>query len=184
MGQGNHRRHPAAPQIETQQARIALPRAEPDARRQHSLWRLVALVTVIIGAAAAGAAAGAVITNRQPENPASSGVAPSAETIHAQDVRLCTTYAIANSAMPNPDTAAMDVLPGANAIRSALLSNPVASIDIRRAMTDVVNVLDSLMAAYGHVRTSAGWAQPPQYMKADAQAAYDRAWRVCGLNRK
>ena len=52
------------------------------------------------------------------------GGAPSPAEIHAQDVSLCTSYAIINTAIPTPDTTGSDLLPAVAALQNALAENP------------------------------------------------------------
>jgi hypothetical protein len=105
---------------------------------------------------------------------------PSAETIRTQTVQLCTAYAIINSAMPNPQQNAMQVLPGVNGLRWALAENPAASPDIRAAITDAVHTYDAVIASFGKVRTR-GLAEPPPYDVQQAQQVFDHVWDVCQL---
>lgn len=148
--------------------------------------RALLLCVAVMVAALAGGAVGAVITNQlqhrdtPPSAAASTPPAPSAEAIHAADVRLCTAYATINSAMPNPQTSALEVLPGVNGLRLALAENPNASREVRDAVTDVVYNYDALIASFGKVRTR-GLAEPPTYNMDNAQRVLDRAWNVCQL---
>jgi hypothetical protein len=150
--------------------------------------RLVAAIgaTAVVSAVAGGLVGGGLVTARQsdPVEPRPTATAappaPTADQVHAADVQLCTSYAISNASMPDPQESALQILPGANALRTALMENPDAAPEIRSAMVDVIGTYDALMASFGKVRTR-GYAEPPVYSKDRAQASYDRAWDVCQL---
>ena len=103
--------------------------------------------------------------------------------MHAQDVALCTRYAVVNTTQPRTDRRALDILPAATALENALADNPNASTPVRVAITDVVSVYYARIATYGEVRTR-GLAEPPTHDLAKEQAAYDQVWAVCGLDEK
>lgn len=144
------------------------------------------LCVAVMVAALAGGAVGAVVTNQLQHRDPSPGAAPSAppapsaEAIHAADVRLCTAYVTINAAMPKPQNSGMEVLPGVNGLRLALAENPNASREIRDAITDVVYNYDALIAAFGEVRTR-GLAEPPKYDMDKSRRILDHAWDVCQL---
>lgn len=163
------------------------PATAPGPKRPNTGRFAALVVAAIVVAGLLGGIAGALIThqtdsrqsqanNAQPQAPA----APSAETIQAQDVQLCTAYATINSAMPKPQDNALQVLPGVNGLRLALAENPAASPEIRAAITDVVHSYDALIAAFGKVRTR-GLAEPPTYDVAQAEQLLTRAWNTCQL---
>lgn len=162
---------------------------QPTPRKRSGLWRSIAVAGAIIVAAVGGGAVGALITNSaqpQPNPPAAAPAmppeaAPSADTIHTQDVQLCTAYAIINTATPKPDTRGMDLLPSATAIQNAIAAHSDASMEVRDALGAVVDSYYARIAAYVPVRTR-GLAEPPAYDMAAAQASYDRAWSVCRLD--
>lgn len=121
-----------------------------------------------------------VVTN-EPGTETASSTPPSATEVHAQDVALCTRYAVVNTTQPRTDRRALDILPAAAALENALTDNPHASASVRAAITDVVSVYYARIAAYGEVRAR-GLAEPPPHNVGDEQAAYDQVWSVCGLD--
>lgn len=112
-----------------------------------------------------------------PRNPTTPGDLPT----HAQDVGLCTRYATINSAIPKPYDNAMDILPAASALQAALEDYPGASEPIRQAMSDVVAAYYARIAVFGGVPRQ-GLAEPPPDDRQSAQAAYDKAWEICGFD--
>lgn len=109
------------------------------------------------------------------------GAPPSATEVHAQDVSLCTSYAIINSAIPRPDRVGSDLLPSVTALKVALAENPDASAPVRVAVTDIASVYEARVAEHGKVRTR-GLAEPPPYTLDAEKAAVDQVWTVCGLD--
>lgn len=109
------------------------------------------------------------------------GGAPSPAEIHAQDVSLCTSYAIINTAIPTPDTTGSDLLPAVAALQNALAENPYASPPVRAAVTDMTSVYEARIAAHGKVRAR-GLAEPPPYTVEAHKAASAEVWAVCGLD--
>lgn len=101
---------------------------------------------------------------------------------HAQDVALCTKYAIINGAMPYKDNSAGDLLPAVTAMENALRDNPAASPAIRKAITDMVAAYYGRMAAYEPLKP-AGLSEPPPHSVAAEQAASDKVWAACGLDK-
>jgi hypothetical protein len=151
--------------------------------------RLVAAIgaTALISAVAGGLVGGGLVTARQSEpvepRPTATTAAPPAPTadqIHDADVQLCTSFVISNSAMPNPQKTALEVLPGANALKIALAENPDATPKIRDAVQALVTAYDSVMANFGNVRTR-GYAEPPKYDGDAFDAAFSLAWDACQL---
>lgn len=157
----------------------------PDPRRGGQSWRRRTVIAAVIAATAlGGGAVGALLTGliQHSAEPTVAASSPTAETVHAQDVKLCTAYAIINSATPKPDNKGIDLLPGATALQVAVDANPDASPEVRTAMTQVIDVFYARMASYAPVRIR-GLAEPPGYDQGAAQAAYDRAWQVCELGK-
>ncbi|ULE31045.1 hypothetical protein [Mycobacterium sp. IDR2000157661] len=74
----------------------------------------------------------------------------------------------------------MDILPAAAALQASLEDYPGASEPIRQAMSDVVSAYYARIAVFGGVRER-GLAEPPPDDKQAAQAAYDKAWEICGF---
>jgi hypothetical protein len=97
-------------------------------------------------------------------------------------VGLCTRYAIINGAMPAKDTKASDLLPGVTALETSLQEFPGASPEIREAVADMVSAYYARMAAYGPIRKR-GLAEPPTHNVEAEQAASDRVWQMCGLDK-
>ncbi|MGV0633558.1 hypothetical protein ABQE69_08505 [Mycolicibacillus trivialis] len=154
-------------------------------RRQHN-W--AAIAAALVAAAAGGAVAGAIMTASIPATvaaPTPNNAPPpavvSAETRHAQDVNLCTTYAVVAATEPSPSTTGMDLMAGNAMLRAALLQNPEASPDIHAALTDVTIVGEADMAYWSKVRPG-GLVAPDRYADLPVQDIYNRAWSVCGLD--
>lgn len=106
---------------------------------------------------------------------------PASGDTHAQDVALCTRYAIVNGAMPSRDVKASDLLPGVTALETALQEFPDASAEIREAVAGMVSAYYARMAAYGPIRAR-GLAEPPVHSTEIEKAASDKAWQICGLD--
>ena len=143
---------------------------------------VVLVATALIGALVGGGIVAAVdaFVLHDKSSSASKPAAPTSEEIHDANVKLCTSYTIANAALPKPQKSALDVLPVVNAYKFALTANPDASPEIRDAITAVVKQYEAQMAVFGEVRTR-GYSQPPDFKVEDAQAAVDHAWDVCQL---
>lgn len=156
-------------------------------------WRTPAIVAGTAAVALlAGVAIGAVLNGDgndsgafeagsvvgEPDSPDS---APAAAEVHAQDVGLCTSYTIINSAIPRPDQTGADLLPVVTALQNALDGNPHASASIRGAVADMASVYQARIGAYGKVRTR-GLAEPPVYTVEAERAASDQVWSVCRLD--
>jgi hypothetical protein len=139
----------------------------------------------MVATAIGGGIAGALLTttSQHTASPAASSTTTStpAADSHAQDVRLCTAYAIINSATPKPARSGPDLLPSVSALQVAIGANPGANEEIRDALESVVDTFYATMASLdGGVRTR-GLAEPPTYDEARALAVYDRAWDACRL---
>jgi hypothetical protein len=157
-----------------------LPGGQPKSPRRRSVGTLAAtaLVSALIGGGIVAAVDAFVLHDRS--SSASKPSAPTSEQIHDANVKLCTSFAIVNAAMPNPQKTALDVLPQIYGLRSALAENPNASPDIRSALGALADEYEVSAADFGKVRTR-GYAQPPKYDVTQAQAVYDHAWDVCQL---
>lgn len=146
----------------------------------------LALAAAILAAALGGGIIGSVITNRTetsatpPTTAAAARDTPTPEYVRAQDVKLCTEYALINVARPQPAMSSRDLFPVAAAVRTSLATYPDANADIRSALSDVVDTYFAEMADF-EKRGSKGLVDPPKYDEAAAQATYDRAWAICGL---
>ena len=150
---------------------------------------VVALIAgVTLGAAFGGSGAsnsgtdneGPVAIQSDPTGVAGGG-APSPAEVHAQDVSLCTSYAIINSAIPRPDRVGSDLLPAVTALKVALDDNPHASAPVRVAVTDIASVYQARVAEHGKVRAR-GLAEPPPYSLDAEKRAVDQVWNACGLD--
>lgn len=148
-------------------------------------WWAGAVVAVVAAAIGGGVVGGlAVRATSDDAAPAALEPAdplPSAAEGHAQDIALCTVYAVATSSIPKPYSQGMDLLPAVTALRESLAENPAASPEVRTAIADAADALFARVGRSGDVRTR-GLAVPPPYEQATAQAAYDRAWTTCGLD--
>ncbi|OKH68313.1 hypothetical protein EB74_33610 [Mycobacterium sp. SWH-M5] len=159
------------------------------AKRRGPGLLIAVLVGVSLMSAGIGAAVGTIAANLSTSNdraaqtvqPADGSGAVNTGDTHAQDVGLCTRYAIINSAIPKPYDNAMDILPAAAALQTSMADYPGASEAVRQAISDVVSAYYARMAVFGDVRER-GLADPPPDDKQAAQAAYDKAWEVCGLD--
>ena len=156
------------------------PNSHLNSPRRHSVVTLAAtaLVSALIGGGVVAAVDAFVLHEKS-----SSGSTPSTPTsgqIHDANVKLCTSFAIVNAAMPSPQKTALDVLPQVYGLRSALAENPNASPDIRSALGALADEYEVSAADFGKVRTR-GYAQPPKYDITQAQAVYDHAWDACQL---
>lgn len=157
-------------------------------RKRSGRGGLISLVAATaLVAAGMGAVVGTIVTRSstdsasqtgQPTNAAST---PATGDTHAQNVGLCTRYAIVNGAMPTKDKKASDILPGVTALETALQEFPGASPDIREAVAGMVSAYYARMAAYGPIRQR-GLAEPPTHSAEAEQAASDRVWQICGLD--
>lgn len=165
--------------------------AGPQVSARWTRGKLAIASAVVASAAVIGGLVGGFIVHRagadnttSPGNPPaiSSPAAPSAGDTHVQDVALCTSYAVINSAIPRPYESGADLLPAAAALQQAVAASPGASAEIRFAMTGVVDAFYSRIAEFGEVRRR-GLAEPPAYSNEHVQTAYDRAWSVCQLDR-
>ena len=169
--------------------------ALPSASSRRRPWLIPAVVAgTAVVALIAGVTLGAVFASSGSDSGASDaaptaglptnapgGVTPSAAEVHAQDVSLCTSYAIINTAIPTPDTSGSDLLPAGAALQNALTENPNASPPVRAAVTDMTSVYEARIAAHGKVRAR-GLAEPPPYTVEAHKAASAEVWAVCGLD--
>lgn len=161
----------------------------PTPKRSGRKGLIAVIAATALLSAGAGAAIGTIAANSassdhaapQAIQPTETTGAASTADAHAQDVGLCTRYAIINSAVPKPYDNAMDILPAASALQASLEDYPGASEPVREAISGVVSAYYARMAVFGGVRER-GLAAPPPDDKKAAQAAYDKAWEVCGLD--
>ena len=158
-------------------------------KRPRRVGLIAAIAATALISAGLGAAVGTVVTSSasssdgatQTVEPTNVAGAPATGDTHAQDVGLCTRYAIINGAMPTRDTKASDLLPGVAALESSLQEFPGASPEIREAVADMVSIYYARIAAYAPVR-SRGLAEPPPHSAEAENAASDRVWQICGLD--
>lgn len=162
------------------------PPSTPNRPGRGGLIAIVAATALI--SAGLGTAVGALVIKSsstdaaaQTVQPANGAGASATGDTHAQDVGLCTRYATINSAIPKPYDNAMDILPAASALQAALEDYPGASEPIRQAMSDVVAAYYARIAVFGGVPRQ-GLAEPPPDDRQSAQAAYDKAWEICGFD--
>jgi len=163
------------------------PPSTPNRPGRGGLIAIVAATALI--SAGLGTAIGAIVvkstssTDAAALQPANGAGAPATtEDTHAQDVAVCSKYAIINATIPNPDTKGMDLLPAAAALENALAENPHASESVRHAIRGVIDTFYSAMAGYGKVRPRGLAEVPPKYEPESAGAAYQQAWTVCRLD--
>lgn len=146
---------------------------------------LLGLAAAVLAAGLVGGIVGALLTHRSntSDTPASTTAAQEAvtpEDVRAQDIKLCTEYALINAATPKPVKSEDDLLAAVAAVRTSLAAYPDASADIRSALNDVVDSYFAMMANFTN-KGSKGLVEPPQYDEASAQATFDSAWALCGL---
>lgn len=151
------------------------------------------LISVLVGvslmSAGIGAAVGTIAANSSTSNdraaqtvqPADGTGAVNTGDTQAQDVGLCTRFAIINSTIPNNYTTGMEILPATVALETALEEYSGASQPIRQAVSDLVSAYYARMSVFGGVRER-GLASPPPDDKQAAKRAYDQVWEVCGLD--
>lgn len=163
----------------------------PAAPKRPGRGGLVAIVaaTALISAGLGTAIGAAVVKSTSPSDATAQTVqpenvadAPATGDTHAQDIAVCSKYAIINATIPNPDTKGMDLLPAVAALENALAENPHASESVRHAIRGVIDTFYSAMAGYGKVRPRGLAEVPPKYEPESAGAAYQQAWTVCGLD--
>lgn len=154
----------------------------PGAPEQRRGGIITGFVAAALLAGLLGGVIGAFTASRNHPSASVAAGPQSTTDTHAQDVQLCTAYATINASMPNPQTSALEVLPGVNALRLALAEAPHASPDISSAISDVTQIYDALIAKFGKVRTR-GLAAPEPYDGTQAQQAIDRVWTLCQLDR-
>ncbi len=166
------------------------PSAPPNRPGRGGLIAIVAATALIsagLGTAIGATAIGAITIKSsgapaQAVQSANDAGAPATGDTHAQDVAVCSKYAIINATIPNPDTKGMDLLPAAAALENALAENPHASESVRHAIRGVIDTFYSAMAGYGEVRPRGLAEVPPKYEAESAGAAYQQAWTVCRLD--
>ncbi|MCH9737035.1 MAG: hypothetical protein K0U78_21200 [Actinomycetia bacterium] len=160
----------------------------PPPPRNRSGWIVAVVAVTALLSAALGAGIGAAVGSKTSDNASNSregGASttppnPSAADTHAQDLALCTKYAIVNASLPKGSSDGAELLPAAAVLENSLLANPSASTEIRSALAAVVDNYYRSSADTGQVRTR-GLAEPPKYDLDHARAVYSRAWDVCGL---
>ncbi len=160
------------------------PWTPPPPSRRGTAARL-GLAAAVLAAALGGGIVGSLLTHRAADtatetSATATGAAPTPEDVRAQDIKLCTEYALVNVARPQPATSSRDLVPVVAAVRTSLAAHTDASTDIRSALNDVVDTYFAEMADFEN-RGSKGLVDPPKYDEAAAQATYDRAWALCGL---
>lgn len=162
------------------------PPPPPPTPRGRTAARL-GLAAAVLAAGLGGGIVGALLTHRTDPAPdtatsttAATGQTPTADEVHAQDVKLCTEYVLTVAAKPNPVTSSREVLPALAALRTSLAAYPDASANLRSALSDVV---DSYFAEISDFESKGpqGLVDPPKYDQAAAQATRNRAWVLCGL---
>lgn len=157
----------------------------PPPARNRIGWIVAIVAITALLSAALGGILGATLNSKTTasttQNGAEEASSATATDRHAQDVALCTKYAIINSAIPKPYDNAMDLLPAAAGLQSALDENPQASAAVRTAISNVVSAYYARMAAFGEVRER-GLAEPPPSSMEEAQSSYNEAWTTCGLD--
>lgn len=151
--------------------------------RRIGLWAglAVALVVVAAGAAAAGVVVGVRVADDRnaPTAVPAPPTPPTAEQVRASTVDLCTRFVAAAAALPSPQRTGMDVLPVANAIDSALQSNPFADAEIRTAVEKVLELNLEQVSKLSKAPTR-GAVHPSTTWDAEtANAASDHAWDLC-----
>lgn len=135
-----------------------------------------------IGAVAGviGGVVGALLVGIGGHSSDSAPAASGTETTHVQDVTLCTTYALIKANMRHPIENGMDVLPAIAPLRLGLIENPDASPQIRDAISEAVAGFDAILARDAKPH---GLSEPPAYDQATVNAALDRVWQACGLDK-
>lgn len=150
---------------------------KPEVLRSGSSWRVAGIGAV---AGVIGGVAGALLVGLGVHSAGSAPDASSTEAVHVQDVTLCTTYALIKANMRHPVENGMDVLPAIAPLRLALMENPDASPQIRNAISEAVAGFDAILARDAQPH---GLSQPPAYDQATVNAALDRVWQACGLDK-
>lgn len=158
----------------------------PAPRPRGRLAARLGLAATILAAALGGGILGALLTRTDTPPPTDAAPTtatqqtPTADEVHAQDVKLCTEYVLVIATKPQPVGSSRDLVPALAALRTSLAAYPDASADLRSALNDVA---DSYFAEISHFESKGpqGLVDPPQYDRTAAQATYDRAWSLCGL---
>ncbi len=162
------------------------PPPPPTPRPRGGLAARLGLAATILAAALGGGIVGALLTRADTPPPPDAAPttatrqAPTADEVHAQDIKLCTEYALTVAAKPNPVTSSREVLPALGALRTSIAAHPDASADLRAVLNDVA---DSYFAEISDFEQKGpqGLVAPPKYDEAASQATRDRAWALCGL---
>jgi len=154
--------------------------------RRRALGVLAALGIAAAGGALTGTVLTATTTGAATETPPpvtapTTAPPPSTQTVHTQDINLCTTYALVAATEPSPSTTGTDLTAGNAMMRIALLENPDASADVRQALTDDTIVSLADIAYWSKVRAG-GLVEPTWYGDLPVQEIYNRAWAICGLD--
>lgn len=182
--------YPPAPEASLQQplppGHFAAPAST--AKRRGPGLLIAALAVVALISAGIGAAVGTIVASSSASNDrAAQTVEPADGTgpvntgdTHAQDVALCTRFAIINSTIPNNYTTGMEILPATVALQAALEEYPWASQPVRQAVSDLVSEYYARMSTFGGV-SERGLVSPPADDKQAAKRAYEQVWEVCGL---
>lgn len=131
---------------------------------------VIAAVVGVIGGAVGALLVGVGMNPPKP--------APSTETVHTQDVILCTSYDLIHAAIRRPIENGRDVLPAIAPLRLALIENPDANPQVREAISSAVEAYDAILAKDAKPR---GLSEPPAYDAVTVKAAFDRVSQVCGL---
>ncbi len=142
----------------------------------------LALAAAILTAGLGGGIIGSLLTSRTSDTSPTTTARETAtpEYVRAQDVKLCTEYALIVAATPKPLTPDNGLIATTAAVRTSLAAHPDASENIRSALSDVI---DSYFAVLSNDADEGpkGLVEPPKYDHATVQATYDRAWAICGL---
>lgn len=162
------------------------PPPPPTPRARGGLTARLGLAATILAAALGGGITGALLTRADtpPPSDASPTTAtrqtPTADEVHAQDVKLCTEYVLVVATKPQPVGSSRDLVPALAALRTSLAAYPDASPDLRSALNDVA---DSYFAQISDFESKGpqGLVNPPKYDQAASNATRDRAWALCGL---
>jgi hypothetical protein len=155
---------------------------QPDAKTRHALrrgplWRAAGIAVV---AGVIGGVAGALLVGVGQHHSGPALDRSGTETAHAQDVTLCTTYALIKANIHDPIENGADVLPAIPPLRLALTENPDASPQIRNAISEAVAGFDAVLAKDAKPQ---GLSEPPAYDQAAVNAALDHVRQACGLEK-
>lgn len=157
------------------------PAPAPPPKSQRALWFAALAVAAVVAAGVGGVLLGSGLHTHRDSEPEQVVTAEHGGDTHAQDVALCTRYVIVNASLPDRSSSGLQLLTAAAVLENALGEYPGASPEITSALTAVVQNYYRSAARSGEVRTR-GLAEPPSYDLEEAEAIYDRAWTVCGLD--